>query len=113
MSLNRFGNPLDSSMGSSQLRRTPEVSGSASGEVDREDPRHQEAFVFASCDPCSPSRRLASPRSPALLDIEEGEYPEPSLNEFQGGEDFDDEYARMAQHVEELQGMTEIDGEDL
>jgi DNA-directed RNA polymerase subunit beta' len=47
------------------------------------------------------------------LDIEEGEYPEPSLNEFAGGEDFDDEYARMAQHVEELQGMTEIDGEDL
>ena len=47
------------------------------------------------------------------LEIEEGEYPEPSLNEFQGGEDFDDEYARMAQHVEELQGMTEIDGEDL
>ena len=47
------------------------------------------------------------------LEIEEGEYPEPSLNEFQGGDDFDDEYARMAQHVEELQGMTEIDGEDL
>ncbi|BDU70476.1 DNA-directed RNA polymerase subunit beta' [Geothrix oryzae] len=47
------------------------------------------------------------------LEIEEGEYPEPTLNEFQGGEDFDDEYARMAQHVEELQGMTEIDGEDL
>jgi DNA-directed RNA polymerase subunit beta' len=47
------------------------------------------------------------------LDIEEGEYPEPSLNEFAGGEDFDDEYARMAQHVEDLQGMTEIDGEDL
>ena len=47
------------------------------------------------------------------LDIEEGEYPEPSLNEFTGGDDFDDEYARMAQHVEELQGMTEIDGEDL
>ena len=47
------------------------------------------------------------------LDIEEGEYPEPSLNEYTGGDDFDDEYARMAQHVEELQGMTEIDGEDL
>jgi DNA-directed RNA polymerase subunit beta' len=47
------------------------------------------------------------------LEIEEGEYPEPSLNEFQGGEDFDDEYARMAQHVEERQGMTEWDGEDL
>jgi DNA-directed RNA polymerase subunit beta' len=47
------------------------------------------------------------------LEIEEGEYPEPSLNEFTGGDDFDDEYARMAQHVEELQGMTEIDGEDL
>jgi DNA-directed RNA polymerase subunit beta' len=47
------------------------------------------------------------------LEIEEGEYPEPSLNEFQVGDDFDDEYARMAQHVEELQGMTEIDGEDL
>jgi DNA-directed RNA polymerase subunit beta' len=47
------------------------------------------------------------------LEIEEGEYPEPTLNEFAGGEDFDDEYARMAQHVEDLQGMTEIDGEDL
>jgi DNA-directed RNA polymerase subunit beta' len=47
------------------------------------------------------------------LEIEEGEYPEPTLNEFQSGEDFDDEYARMAQHVEDLQGMTEIDGEDL
>ncbi|WP_306591069.1 DNA-directed RNA polymerase subunit beta' [Geothrix sp. 21YS21S-4] len=47
------------------------------------------------------------------LEIEEGEYPEPTLNEFANGEDFDDEYARMAQHVEELQGMTEIDGEDL
>ena len=47
------------------------------------------------------------------FDIEEGEYPEPSLNEFAGGEDFDDEYARMAQHVEELQGVTEIDSDDL
>ena len=47
------------------------------------------------------------------LEIEEGEYPEPSLNEFTGGDDFDDAYARMAQHVEELQGMTEIDGEGL
>ena len=47
------------------------------------------------------------------LEIEEGECPEPSLNEFTGGDDFDDKYARMAQHVEELQGMTEIDGEDL
>jgi len=27
--------------------------------------------------------------------LREGEYPEPSLNEFQGGEDFDDEYARL------------------
>ena len=42
-----------------------------------------------------------------------GEYPEPRLNEFTGGDDFDDEFARMAQPVEELQGMTEIDGEDL
>ena len=47
------------------------------------------------------------------LDIEEGEYPEPTLNEFQSEEDFDDEYARMAQHVEDLQGMTEIDAEDV
>jgi DNA-directed RNA polymerase subunit beta' len=47
------------------------------------------------------------------IEIEEGEYPEPSLNEFQTGDDFDDEYARMAQHVEDLQGMSEIDGEDL
>jgi DNA-directed RNA polymerase subunit beta' len=36
-----------------------------------------------------------------------------SPNNFQSGEDFDDENARMAQHVEELQGMIEIDGEDL
>ena len=47
------------------------------------------------------------------LEIEEGEYPEPTLSDFPGGEDFDDEYARMAQHVEELQGMTEVDGEDI
>ena len=47
------------------------------------------------------------------LEIEEGDYLEPSLNEFTGGDDFDDEYTRMAQHVEELQGRTEIDGEDL
>ena len=47
------------------------------------------------------------------LEIEEGEYPEPTLNDFPGSEDFDDEYARMAQHVEELQGMTEVDGEDI
>jgi DNA-directed RNA polymerase subunit beta' len=47
------------------------------------------------------------------LEIEEGEYREPSLSEFTGGDDFDDEYARMAQPVEEPQGMTEIDGEDL
>ncbi len=47
------------------------------------------------------------------LEIEEGEYPEPTLNEFTGGEDFDDEYARMAAHVEELQGMSEVDGEDI
>ena len=47
------------------------------------------------------------------LEIEEGEYPEPVVADFPGNEDFDDEYARMAQHVEELQGMTEIDGEDL
>jgi len=41
------------------------------------------------------------------LEIEEGKYPEPSLNEFGMGDDFDDEYARMVQHVEELQGMCE------
>ena len=30
-----------------------------------------------------------------------------------GIDDFDDEYSRMAQHVEELQGMSEVEGEDL
>ena len=47
------------------------------------------------------------------LEIEEGQYPEPSLTDTLGLDDLDDEYSRMAAHVEELQGMTEIDGEDL
>ena len=47
------------------------------------------------------------------IEIEEGQYPEPSDNDTLNTDDFDDEYSRMAQHVEELQGMTEVDGEDL
>ena len=47
------------------------------------------------------------------LEIEEGQYPEPSLTDNLGLDDLDDEYSRMAAHVEELQGMSEIDGEDL
>jgi DNA-directed RNA polymerase subunit beta' len=47
------------------------------------------------------------------LEIEEGQYPEASEDNLLGPEDFDDEYSRMAAHVEELQGMSEVDGEDL
>jgi len=47
------------------------------------------------------------------IEIEEGQYPEPSDNDTLNADDFDDEYSRMAQHVEELQGMTEVDGEDI
>ncbi|MDP2875706.1 MAG: hypothetical protein Q8O00_05935, partial [Holophaga sp.] len=47
------------------------------------------------------------------LEIEEGQYPEASDLDLIGHEDFDDEYSRMAAHVEELQGMTEVDGEDI
>jgi len=47
------------------------------------------------------------------LEIEEGQYPEASDTDHMGLDDFDDEYSRMAQHVEELQGMSEVEGEDL
>jgi DNA-directed RNA polymerase subunit beta' len=47
------------------------------------------------------------------LEIEEGQYPEASEDSNLGPEDFDDEYSRMAAHVEELQGMSEVDGEDI
>ena len=47
------------------------------------------------------------------LEIEEGQYPEISDTDNIGPDDFDDEYSRMAQHVEELQGMTEVEGEDI
>jgi DNA-directed RNA polymerase subunit beta' len=46
------------------------------------------------------------------LEIEEGQYPEITYTENVLGDDFDDEYSRMAAHVEELQGLTEFDGED-
>jgi len=46
------------------------------------------------------------------LEIEEGQYPEITYTENILGDDFDDEYSRMAAHVEELQGLTEFDGED-
>ena len=38
------------------------------------------------------------------LEIEEGQYPEAIDTDQLGIDDFDDEYSRMAQHVEELQG---------
>jgi len=47
------------------------------------------------------------------LEIEEGQYPEAREDSNLGPEDFDDEYSRMAAHVEELQGMSEVDGEDI
>ncbi|BDU71067.1 DNA-directed RNA polymerase subunit beta' [Mesoterricola silvestris] len=47
------------------------------------------------------------------LETEEGQYPEVSDTDNLGIDDFDDEYSRMAQHVEELQGMSEVEGEDL
>jgi DNA-directed RNA polymerase subunit beta' len=47
------------------------------------------------------------------VSIEEGQYPEITENPFGADSDFDDEYSRMAAHVEEMQGLSEIDGEDL
>ncbi|MCE1229880.1 MAG: DNA-directed RNA polymerase subunit beta', partial [Firmicutes bacterium] len=47
------------------------------------------------------------------LEIEEGQYPEVSDQEYIGPEDFDDEYSRMAAHAEELQGLSEVDAEDM
>jgi DNA-directed RNA polymerase subunit beta' len=47
------------------------------------------------------------------LEIEEGQYPEITDTDNIGPDDFDDEYSRMAQHVEELQGMSEVEGEDI
>jgi len=47
------------------------------------------------------------------LQIEDGQYPEPVDTDLMNSDDFDDEYSRMAQHVEELQGLSEIDGDEL
>jgi DNA-directed RNA polymerase subunit beta' len=43
------------------------------------------------------------------LHIEEGQYPEPIERVDEDADEFDDEYSRMAAHVEELQGLTETD----
>ncbi|OQA37398.1 MAG: DNA-directed RNA polymerase subunit beta' [Acidobacteria bacterium ADurb.Bin340] len=46
--------------------------------------------------------------------IEEGQYPEAVEPDLLGFDEIDDEYSRMAQHVEEMQsGMSEVDGEDI
>ncbi len=46
--------------------------------------------------------------------IEEGQYPEAVEPDLLGFDEIDDEYSRMAAHVEELQsGMSEVDGEDI
>jgi DNA-directed RNA polymerase subunit beta' len=47
------------------------------------------------------------------LETEEGQYPEVSDTDNLGLDDFDDEYSRMAQHVEELQGMSEVEGDEI
>jgi DNA-directed RNA polymerase subunit beta' len=47
------------------------------------------------------------------IQIEDGQYPETQESDLLGPEDFDDEYSRMAQHVEELQGMTEVDADEI
>jgi len=41
--------------------------------------------------------------------IEEGQFPELVNNNSEDIDDFDDEYSRMAAHVEELQGLSEVD----
>ena len=47
------------------------------------------------------------------IQIEEGQYPEITASAYGADAEFDDEYSRMAAHVEELQGLSEIDGEGL
>ncbi|MBS1783804.1 MAG: DNA-directed RNA polymerase subunit beta', partial [Acidobacteria bacterium] len=47
------------------------------------------------------------------IEIEEGQYPEIQPTMFGLDSDIDDEYSRLAAHVEEMHGMSEIDGEDL
>jgi len=47
------------------------------------------------------------------IEIEEGQYPEVTYTDTLGGDFEDDEYSRMAAHVEELQGFQELDGEDI
>jgi DNA-directed RNA polymerase subunit beta' len=47
------------------------------------------------------------------IEIEEGQYPEVTYTDTLGGDFEDDEYSRMAAHVEELQGFQEMDGEDI
>lgn len=42
------------------------------------------------------------------LNIEDGQYPESTDNHFNLANDIDDEYSRMAQHVEDLQNMSEV-----
>ena len=45
--------------------------------------------------------------------IEEGQYPEPVEDTSTDMDDFDDEYSRMAAHVEELQGLTEAEFDEI
>ena len=47
------------------------------------------------------------------LQIEEGQYPDPVDTDLMNAEDYDDEYSRMAQHVEDLQGLSEVDSDDM
>ena len=47
------------------------------------------------------------------IEIEEGQYPEAVASDNFAGDDIEDEYSRMADHVAELQGMSEVDGEDI
>ncbi|MDR0498405.1 MAG: DNA-directed RNA polymerase subunit beta' [Holophagales bacterium] len=45
--------------------------------------------------------------------IEEGQYPELISDNSEDIDDFDDEYSRMAAHVEELQGLTEAEFDEI
>jgi DNA-directed RNA polymerase subunit beta' len=47
------------------------------------------------------------------VQIEEGQYPEAVAEPTDGGEDIDDEYSRMAAHVEETHGLTEAEFDEI
>ena len=47
------------------------------------------------------------------LEIEEGQYPEPQVASNYSDEEFDDEYSIMAARIEQLDGLTQVEGEEI